>query len=356
MTTKQNNQNLTVKPERINELAQRIELQVNSSVKQIDDINLETKLLSINARAEAARAGEAGRAFGVVASSIVELSESTSGIAKSLIDDVQPVTKELLEISKKLSTDVRGQRLTDLAMNNIELIDRNLYERTCDVRWWATDSSMVDACEDKQDRAKIDFVSKRMGIILNAYTVYFDLVLCDTEGRVLANGRPNLFASSGSNVSGKTWFEQAMKSANGDQYGMQSVHKCELTDNKRVLAYSCSVRSGGQVNGSIIGVLGILFDWDSLAQTIVKRTAIDSDEWDRTRVMILDENGQILADTQDRILDYFDFEGRDQLFGDKRGFIQTDVRGKKALVAHSYSPGYETYKSGWHSIIIQKNL
>ena len=26
-----------------------------------------------------------------------------------------------------------------------DLIDRNLYERTCDVRWWATDDSLVQA-------------------------------------------------------------------------------------------------------------------------------------------------------------------------------------------------------------------
>lgn len=352
----QDSQNLTVKPERINELAQRIEEHITGSVKQIDEINLETKLLSINARAEAARAGEAGRAFGVVASSIVELSESTSGIAKSLIDDVQPVTRELLEISKKLSSDVRGQRLTDLAMNNIELIDRNLYERTCDVRWWATDSSLVQACEDKQDQSKLDYACRRMGVILNAYTVYLDLVLCDTEGRVLVNGRPDRYVSGGSDVSGKNWFQQAMNSATGDHYGMESVHASELTDRKRVLAYSCAVRSGGELNGAVIGVLGILFDWDSLAQTIVKRTAIAKDEWDYTRVMILDNNGLILADTEERILDSIDFDGREKLFAEERGFVKTEIRGKKALVAHSHSPGYETYKSGWHSVIIQNSV
>ena len=34
--------------------------------------------------------------------------------------------------------------MVDLALNAIEFIDRNLYERTCDVRWWATDSAVVD--------------------------------------------------------------------------------------------------------------------------------------------------------------------------------------------------------------------
>ena len=29
------------------------------------------------------------------------------------------------------------------------MIDRNLYERTCDVRWWATDGDMVNALDKK---------------------------------------------------------------------------------------------------------------------------------------------------------------------------------------------------------------
>ena len=35
---------------------------------------------------------------------------------------------------------MRSLVMDNLALNAIELIDRNLYERTCDVRWWATDS------------------------------------------------------------------------------------------------------------------------------------------------------------------------------------------------------------------------
>lgn len=37
--------------------------------------------------------------------------------------------------------------MTDLALNVVDLIDRNLYERSCDVRWWATDSAVVQALE-----------------------------------------------------------------------------------------------------------------------------------------------------------------------------------------------------------------
>ncbi|MDH8639244.1 chemotaxis protein, partial [Klebsiella pneumoniae] len=73
--------------------------------------------------------------------------------------------------------------------NAIEIIDRNLYERTCDVRWWATDSAVVD-CAANVTPQSAAYASKRLGVILNAYTVYLDLWLCDLHGKVLANGRP----------------------------------------------------------------------------------------------------------------------------------------------------------------------
>ena len=61
---------------------------------------------------------------------------------------MQVALKKINDFSSILSNQVRGTRLSDLALNNIDLIDRNLYERSCDVRWWATDSSIWHACSD----------------------------------------------------------------------------------------------------------------------------------------------------------------------------------------------------------------
>ncbi|TVQ64540.1 MAG: chemotaxis protein, partial [Balneolaceae bacterium] len=71
---------------------------------------------------------------------------------------------------------------------------------------------------------------------------------------------------------------------------------------------------------------------------------------------IVDDNGRILADTDERILDFIEFDGREKLFAQERGYMQTEVSGKGVLVAHAQSPGYETYKSGWHSVIIQNSV
>ena len=56
---------------------------------RIDDISRTVRLISLNARVEAARAGGAGRAFGVIAEEIKSLSEQTEAASEELAASVQ---------------------------------------------------------------------------------------------------------------------------------------------------------------------------------------------------------------------------------------------------------------------------
>jgi hypothetical protein len=195
--------NLTVTPERINRISNQVVEKMTASLAEIDAINLQVRLLSFNARIEAAKAGDAGRTFAVVAAEMEELSHQTAAAAGTLASESRAKLAELAAISQRLATDVRGQRLSDLAMTNIELIDRNLYERSCDVRWWATDPSVVEALENPTRAGVLAQTSGRLATILKAYTVYYDIVVADLTGRVLVNGKPRQFDSVGRNVSTK---------------------------------------------------------------------------------------------------------------------------------------------------------
>ena len=88
--------------------------------------------------------------------------------------------------------------MVDLSLNAVELIDRNLYERTCDVRWWATDSAVVDARRRPTPPRRLCLAAA--GRHPGAYTVYLDLWLCDLAGRVIANGRADRFRVVGQDV------------------------------------------------------------------------------------------------------------------------------------------------------------
>lgn len=339
--------------EEVVEFTDLIAEKLDAAIDKVDNINHKTHVLSVNASIEAARAGTYGRPFGIVASNMSELSEETSKITEKMRSD----TKEILRVGaliKTQSKDFRGNRLSDLALVNIDLIDRNLYERTADVRWWATDGSVVDALT-KKTHESYDFASKRLGVILQAYTVYNDLVLVDTSGNIVANGNPQKFSSVNTNVSDCPWFTSAMRTKSDNEYGFQTVHKSPLVNNDLALVYSCAVRENGDSNGQIIGVLGVIFKWESLAQTIIRHTPIDEQEKAHTRICIVDDDGLIIADSENKMLkDKFQFDKKTSLFSEKKNYLFSEYVGVECCIAHALSPGFEGYSTGWHSLIIQK--
>jgi hypothetical protein len=123
-------------------------------------------------------------------------------------------------------------------------------------------------------------------------------------------------------------------------------------NDKLSVVYSCGVREEG--SGRLVGVIGAIFNWEGLAQTIVKR-ALPEDERENTRICICDEEGLVLADSHDKILnDIIAFSGRERLFAGKKSFVEVTYNGQPHIICHSFSPGYEGYSTGYHSVIIQK--
>ena len=349
------NQDVTGGLRQIGGLAQSVAAHFRQAVREIERINLQTKILSLNAQIEAARAGTVGNAFGVVASEMVNLSGQTAGVANTLSTETQGNIASLNALITGLGRDIRGTRLSDLAMMNIDVIDRNLYERSCDVRWWATDSSVVDALA-RDDAATRNHACKRLGVILDSYTVYFDIVLCDLSGKVVASGRREKYHSIGSNQRNTEWFQSATKTAEGTQFGFQNVHQSStLAGGQHILVYSCGVREAGQAQGKLIGVIGIIFNWEALGQTIVKNTLISDAEKSRTRVCIVDGQGHMLADSAGQISrETLELPQQAELFAAKKNHLVVPYKGESTLIAHAFSPGFETYATGWHSLIIQK--
>ena len=338
------------RPGSIESLVDELATAVDSAVGKIRVVNDSTRTLALNARIEAARAGQHGAAFGVVASEMQDLSSRTTEVADLLATTTNAKINELLSI---IGNNIRGTRLSDLALTNIDLIDRCLYERTCDVRWWATDSSLTEAMHQNTSAAYMN-ASQRMGVILGAYTVYFDLVLCDLQGRVVANGRPDRFSSIGKNVSGSTWFTAAMSTYSGDQFGFQSAHMSDLVDGQPSLIYSCTVREDGQANGKVIGVLGVIFNWASLANPILGNLPIAAEEKEATECMIVDMQGHVLAShlgcDPSATLHLPDFS---RVLSERKGYFTATYQGRSCCIAHAKAPGFETYSTDWYSLIIQ---
>ena len=340
--------------ETISKLVSSMAQKMRVAIKKIENINEETNILALNAAIEASSAGEAGRGFGVVADHMGNLSNQTSLMTQKMNKGSLDKINELNYILASQVTKVLGTRLANLALMNIDLIDRNLYERTADVRWWAKDDSVVKALI-KKNQDSYDYVTKRLRTILKFYTVYHDLILCDLDGNVVANGNSS-FKLVGRNIQSKSWLKNALKTSTGEEYGFEDVHKSPAINNEIITTFSCKIHQQGKTNLEPIGILGAVFKWTSLAQKIVEKTPLFEEEKPKSRICIIDNNGTILADSENKILeDKIQFQGLDDLLTEKKNYAITKYNGNKCCIGHAKSPGFEGYSSGWHSLII-KNL
>lgn len=314
-------------------------------VRDIRQVTAKLRILALNALIEAKHAGDKGAGFSVVADEVRNISGEVEGLAKDLGNEI--VTLEGL--TQSMAQQSQGSRLTDLALNAIELIDRNLYERTCDVRWWATDSALVSHAGMATPQSRT-YACERLGVILDSYTVYIDLWLCDLQGNVIANGRPDRHHVIGRNVHDRLWFARAAALRSGSEFAVADITTEPLLGNAQIATYATGVRRNGDVNGELIGILGIHFNWAPQAAAITQGVRLSDEEKNRTRVLMIDGQGLVIAasDNKGLLSEHVRLRTEGKVCGH-----YTDTSG----VMHAFhrTPGYETYSGlGWYGVILQK--
>jgi len=337
-------------PERVVALTHDVRALTTKATANIRELMSHTRILALNATIEAARAGEAGKSFEVVAAEIERVSERIDEIATELATRLDERTGELERLGSDLVERVRGTRLADLALNAIETVDRNLFERTADVRWWATDAAFVDACTaPSPDSSR--HASQRLGVILSSYTVYLDLWVCDLDGRVLANGRPQEYGHvPGQSVADQRWFQEARSTASGEDYAVADIRGEPLLGQSRTATYATAIRRDGAVHGEPIGVLGVHFDWDPLAQGVLQGLRLAPEERERTRCLLIDAERRIIAadDGAGVLSEYVDLPAN-------LAHVSHEIRPDGSVLGQAVTPGYETYQGlGWRGVLIQR--
>ncbi len=316
-----------------------------AKIGSIDTIMVKTQILAMNARLEAARAGDAGKSFAVVAQEMGAVTDQVSAVSADLRSAINENAARIEEAGRQMAADFKGKRLADMARNAVEIIDRNLYERSCDVRWWATDSAVVNAVQTPSPEAQAH-ASSRLATILRSYTVYLDLWIADRNGIVVANGRPDRYPHvAGQDVSGSQWFRRGQGTASGDDFAVCDIMAEPGLGGEEVATYSTAIRRNGDENGAPIGVLGIFFDWAPQAQAIVRGVPLSEEEARATRVMLLNASHRIIASSNGHSAgETYPLKAEDDY-----GYYRD--RGGR-LVCYGLTPGYETYKGlGWYGCI-----
>ncbi len=102
---------------------QETSTQISEVTKVINEISRKTNLLSLNARIEAANAGESGRGFGVVANEVEVLSHNVAGSAEDIAQKVEQILGDArLSAEAARSVGATIDALRDDIRNNVEMM------------------------------------------------------------------------------------------------------------------------------------------------------------------------------------------------------------------------------------------
>jgi chemotaxis signal transduction protein len=184
-----------------------------------------------------------------------------------------------------------GQLATDL-------MDRNLYERANDCRWWALSPALQRLLASPGDPATTTALNSLLDHVNGLYTVYSRLIAFDTEGVIRgvshAGGAPHLL---GSTVDGR-WLASVRALRNSQTYAVTPFEATDAHDHGPTYVYLSAVRDAADGHRPL-GGLAIVFH---AAREF--RAMLDDILGERAGfAAFVDGSGQVLATTSDAVIE-----------------------------------------------------
>lgn len=221
------------------------------------------------------------------------------------ISDAGARTKSVFEQSiGNLHETVIGGILSDVefqAALSVDIMDRNLYERANDCRWWALTSAFRRTLTKPEISAQ---EAKAMASILEyingLYTVYTNLFLYDRNGCILAVSNPAATGIVGT-VLGDNWVRETLALRDSQSYSVSSFEPSPLYDDRHTYIYGAAITAIDN-DKHCVGGIGIVFD----SEPQFREMLLDSLPRDENGAVLegcygifADRNGRIISTTED---------------------------------------------------------
>lgn len=301
-------------------------------MKKIQDISRKSNILALNSGIEAARAGEAGRGFAVVANEIKSFSSESFSASKE--------SEELIEKIQTKANEIISVRTVDIAFDTIDKIDRNLFERNCDVQAWATFDAVKQSLINPNPETKQD-AEKLLKNIYDIYEVYYDFLIVDTNGKIVVSAQNE--DQVGKDMANRKWFRETIET---NSVYVTDMYYSEVVDGY-TMGYSSPIHND---EGELIGVFTTRFNWEFIYD-IIESVKLG----DQSMLYLVNQEGFVIASTDrkgtlEKNLNYL--EAVQKVLGNEetRGFTVEEDH----IYAYCLTKGYNAYKGkGWFVVVAE---
>ena len=273
--------------------------------------------------------------------------------SKSLLNEIGITGKKANASLENLNQTIITSIVKDsefLSSLAIDIMDRNLYERANDCRWWALNSYFREAFDDYSSLDdKKDEISEILKYINDLYTVYTNLIVFDKDGKVIAVSNRNEQFSLG-RVLTQDWVSKTLMLKDTSKYCVSKFEKTNLYDNESTYIYSSAIRSFKN-EAITTGGIAIIFDSKPQFNAMLEETLPKNNEGEKIPgvfALFTNKNKQIISSTNEdfEVDSYLNIE--DSFFTLKNAqslskIIELD--GKYYAIAVKCSTGYREYKS-----------
>lgn len=187
-----------------------------------------------------------------------------SAFSKILLREISRVGMSMREVFSSsignLQSTVLSSLLADsrfLAALAIDIMDRNLYERANDCRWWALDATIREGMADTASNSRREHLEKVIGYINSLYTVYDNIVLFDTQGKVLAVSNPDSSEMVGELLNAD-WVSACLSLGDSQAYAVSDFDPSPLYGDRPTYIYLAAVHA--PASSRVVGGIAIVFD------------------------------------------------------------------------------------------------
>lgn len=205
--------------------------------------------------------------------------------SKSLLSEISHTGHKTQKIIENMVSELYQTVVSVMLENSsfyaqlaVEIMDRNLYERANDVRWWAlthvfrellAKTSLAD--EDKQKMTAV------LSYINSLYTVYDNLIVFDRKGEVIAVSNTQYAHLIGQSLADE-WVGRTRSCTSTQDYVVSQFEPTPLYNDKPTYIYAAPIR---HLDGnSIVGGIAIVFNstpqFQAMLRDVIPRDKTDT--------------------------------------------------------------------------------